>query len=147
MLNLNIVPDDDSLWTIHPTYSNAQINEDVGLDIPMSKTWVVPGNVRSFTVDLGFKCSANHGWLLIPRSSISKTTLRLANSVGIIDKNYTGKVIAKLDNLSEKEVILDYGKCFFQIVAFDGNLPLYNVVKNLNNTRRGSGGFGSTTNF
>lgn len=147
MLHLNIVPDDDALWTTHPTYTNAQINQDVGLDIPLSTTIVVPADARSFTIDLGFKCSANHGWMLLPRSSISKTTLRLANSVGIIDKTYTGKVIAKVDNLSGKDVILDYGKCFFQIVAFDGILPSFTIVKSINSTRRGSGGFGSTTQY
>ena len=78
MLHLNIVPDDDDLWVNHPTYTNAQINEDVGLDIPLSKTIVVPADARSFTIDLGFKCDASHGWMLLPRSSISKTTLRLA---------------------------------------------------------------------
>ena len=147
MLHLNIVSDDDDLWTNHPTYTNAQINEDVGLDIPLSTTVVVPADARSFTIDLGIKCNASHGWMLLPRSSISKTTLRLANSVGIIDKSYTGKVIAKVDNLSEKDVTLGYGKCFFQVVAFDGILPSFTIVQSLNSTRRGSGGFGSTTQY
>ena len=147
MLHLNIVPDDNDLWTNHPTYTNAKINQDVGLDIPMPTTIIVPADARSFAIDLGFKCDASHGWILIPRSSISKTTLRLANSVGIIDKNYTGKVIAKVDNLSEKNVTLDFGKCFFQIVAFDGILPSFNIVQSIKSTRRGSGGFGSTTQY
>ena len=147
MLHLDILPDDETLWIKHPTYSNAATNDDVGLDIPMSTTSIVPANARSFTIDLGFKCNANHGWMLVPRSSISKTTLRLANSVGIIDKNYTGKVIAKVDNLSDKDVTICRGKCFFQIVAFDGVLPSFTIVKLIKSTQRGNGGFGSTTQF
>ena len=145
MLHLHIVPDDDTLWTVHPTYTNAVKNEDVGLDIPIACTVVVPANARSFKVDLGFKCNASHGWMLLPRSSISKTTLRLANSVGIIDKNYTGKILAKGDNLSKEEGVLEYGKCYFQIVAFDGVLPTFSVEKTIADTRRGNNGFGSTT--
>lgn len=36
-------------------------------------------------------------YYLYPRSSISKTPLRMANSVGIIDSGYRGKIMAKVD--------------------------------------------------
>jgi len=145
MLNLNILADDSDLWTKHPTFDNALENQDVGLDIPMSVYVTVPENARSFTIDLGFKCESSHGWMLIPRSSICKTSLRLSNSVGIIDKSYRGKVMAKVDNLSDKPVILEKSKCYFQIVSFDGNLPNFFIVSEINTSLRGSGGFGSTT--
>ena len=38
-------------------------------------------------------------YYMFPRSSISKTPLRLANSVGIIDSGYRGTLIAKVDIL------------------------------------------------
>lgn len=38
-------------------------------------------------------------YYLYPRSSISKTPFRLANSVGIIDAGYRGHVIAKVDDI------------------------------------------------
>ena len=146
MLELKINVDNIFVWDKHPTYSNALINEDVGLDIPMSDTIIVPKKTKAFTVDLGFKCESNHGWMLIPRSSISKTPLRLANSVGIIDKSYRGKVMVKVDNILKSDFTLEEGKCYFQIVAFDGNLPSFKIVNNISSTKRGSGGFGSTTN-
>ena len=48
---------------------------------------------------LGMKCcmlkkGAPCGYYLYPRSSISKTKMRLANSVGIIDAGYRGELIA-----------------------------------------------------
>ena len=58
----------------------------------------VPAKSKAFTVDLGFKAEQNFGYMLVPRSSISKTPLRLANSIGIIDKSYRGKVMVKVDN-------------------------------------------------
>ena len=144
-LTLNIVPDIPYNWINHPTYYNACANHDVGLDIPMNSDITVPGNTRAFKVDMGFKANQTHGYMLVPRSSISKTPLRLANSIGIIDKNYTGKVLVKLDNVNKNDFILKSGECYFQIVAFDGNLPKFNIVDNVQETRRGSGGFGSTT--
>lgn len=145
MLSLNIVPDNENMWVEHPTYKTAKKNQDVGLDIPLVNTQVVPKNAKAFKVDLGFKAEPSHGYMLIPRSSISKTPLRLANSIGIIDKSYRGKVLVKVDNVSDKDFTLNSGECYFQIVAFNGYLPSYNIVNTINETERGDGGFGSTT--
>ena len=43
------------------------------------------------------------GFYLYPRSSISRTPLRLANSVGIIDPSYRGCILAALENTSDEE--------------------------------------------
>ena len=144
-LYLNIIADNEDTWNNHPTYKNAMINEDVGLDIPMNYSVTIPPNSKSYQIDLGFKAEQTHGYMLIPRSSISKTPLRLANSIGIIDKSYRGKVMVKLDNISNVAFTLQEGSCYFQIVAFNGNLPIFNLVKDISTTIRGSGGFGSTT--
>jgi len=133
-------------WQNHPTYKKAKKNEDVGLDIPMLNDIIVPENAISFKIPLGIKTEPSHGYMLIPRSSIIKTTLRLSNSVGIIDKSYRGELMAVVDNIDNSSVQLKAGACYFQIVAFDGNLPSYNLIDHLSSTTRGSGGFGSTTN-
>ena len=143
-LFINVDPDIDTHWRNHPTYQKAKKNEDVGLDIPNLVPIVVPANAISFKIDLGFKASPSHGYMLVPRSSISKTGLRLANSIGIIDKNYRGKVMVVVDNVSNEDVVLKEGSCYFQIVAFDGFLPRYQIDNVGTDTSRGSGGFGST---
>lgn len=135
-----------SSWKNHPTYKNAKINEDVGLDVPMQSTVIVPPDCLSFKVDLEFVGEPNHGYLLVPRSSLgSKTSLRMSNSIGIMDKSYRGTVIAVVDNIGNEEVILQEGACYFQIVSFDGKLPKYQLKNVDPNTNRGAGGFGSTT--
>ena len=144
-LHMKIVPDNTSIWEKHPTYINAKINEDCGLDIPMCFTVNIPANSKAYTVDLGFKAEQNYGYMLVPRSSISKTPLRLANSIGIIDKKYRGKVMVKLDNNSDEDFTLHKGQCYFQIVAFNGQLPFYRLAEDVSMTERGEGGFGSTT--
>ena len=145
-MKINIeVLGDKSYWVNHPTYKKAKKNQDVGLDIPMLKKFIVPSNISSFKIPLGIKTEPNHGYMLIPRSSIVKTSIRLSNSVGIIDKSYRGELMAVVDNIGMGEVELKEGSCYFQIVAFDGNLPTYTLVDSLTETERGSGGFGSTT--
>ena len=136
---------DKNFWVNHPTYNKAKKNEDIGLDIPMLNDVIVPSHSISFRIPLGIKTEPTHGYMLIPRSSIIKTTLRLANSVGIIDKSYRGEVMAVVDNIGTDNVCLKTGSCYFQIVAFDGNLPTYTLKDELSSTTRGSGGFGSTT--
>lgn len=145
MLKLNILSDNKFPWINHPTYKNALENQDCGLDIPMLQDILVPNGCKAFSVNLGIKISSNHGYMLVPRSSISKTPLRLSNSIGIIDKNYRGYIIAKVDNISNSDFILEKDKCYFQIISFDGNLPEYHLVNEIDETNRGSGGFGSTT--
>jgi dUTP pyrophosphatase len=144
-LELKVIVDNKNLWVNHPTYEKAKQNEDSGLDIPMPSTIIVPAKSKAFTVDLGYKAEQNFGYMLVPRSSISKTPLRLSNSIGIIDKSYRGKVMVKIDNNSNSDFNMNEGSCYFQIVSFSGILPKYKLVDNINNTKRGDGGFGSTT--
>lgn len=128
----------------HPTYKKAMTNSDVGLDIPMQKSILVPPNARSYKINLDFKACPTHGYMLVPRSSISKTNIRLANSIGIIDKKYRGDIMVAVDNIGDSDVLLQEGCCYFQIVAFDGNLPKYQIDDVNTDTSRGDGGFGST---
>ena len=84
------------------------------------------------------------GYYIYPRSSISKTPLRLANSVGIIDSGYRGELMAVVDNQSAEDYIIKRGQRLFQVCAGD----LTPIIKihfcELNSTERGEGGFGST---
>ena len=136
VLTLKIIPDTDQYWrhVVHPTYNKALKNEDSGLDIPMQSTVIVPAKSKAYTVDLGISTEPTHGYMLVPRSSICKTPLRLANSIGIIDKSYRGKLLVKVDNNSNKDFEMESGKCYFQIVAFDGYLPEYTIVEKISNS-------------
>jgi dUTP pyrophosphatase len=87
----------------------------------------------------------NTGYYLYPRSSLSKTPLRLANSVGIIDAGYRGNVIGMFD--SQTDYVVSPGERLVQICA-PGLIPIYvTIVDEIDelkmNTERGSGGFGS----
>jgi dUTP pyrophosphatase len=129
---------------------NTRRRTDSGLDIPMLAEKVT--NLLH-TFEFGMKIAAMKNGqpapcLLLPRSSISGTPLRLANSIGLIDAGYRGELKAKVDVLSEFHVA--NASRYFQICAHDV-MPWDDIVivSNENSLpaapdNRGSGGFGST---
>ena len=84
-------------------------------------------------------------YYIYPRSSIGKTPLRLANSVGIIDSQYRGNLIVQIDNISSESYLIKRGQRLFQICSRDLT-PFINVciVNKLDETARGTNGIGST---
>jgi dUTPase len=116
-----------------------------------------PDNVNK--LDFKIICSAqitntetnktyNTGYYMYPRSSISKTRLRLANSVGIIDAGYRGHIMAMLDVIGNKDYEGKAYERYIQICA-PGLIPIIvEIVDNIEalgeKTHRGQGGFGST---
>ena len=87
------------------------------------------------------------GYPMHPRSSLSKTALRLANSTGIIDAGYRGPLIGMFDCIVDSCVIESYTR-LLQVCA-PGLMPIYvRVIDSLDElgpeTSRGEGGFGST---
>jgi dUTP pyrophosphatase len=83
--------------------------------------------------------------LLVPRSSISGTPFRLANSIGLIDSGYRGDVKAKVDVLSNG--VVENGSRLFQICSHDfmpwDSVLIVNELPAAQDNR-GEGGFGST---
>jgi len=94
------------------------------------------------------------GYYLYPRSSIAKTPLILANSVGIIDANYRGNIIAALryipryqDLKSDTQPVytIEKGSRLVQICGPTLEPIRVKLVETMDtNTDRASGGFGST---
>jgi dUTP pyrophosphatase len=84
-------------------------------------------------------------FLLMPRSSISKTPMRMANSVGLIDAGYRGVLLGAVD--FKEDFTAGAGERYFQIVGAD-LLPwkAIHIVEEIPGgpTLRGEGGFGST---
>lgn len=85
----------------------------------------------------------SHFWLL-PRSSIYKTGLMMANSTGVIDKSYRGELKAPVWSMTGKSTV-HKGDRLFQIVAPDmGWIRHVRIVASLSETDRGADGFGSS---
>jgi len=144
---MNVLLVDNSLQEIYETRIKSQFSlEDSGFYIVCPENITIKANSIG-KIKLGIKCEPleKHGYWLLPRSSIYKTPLRLCNSVGLIDCQYRGEIMAIVDNISNQDFTIKRGDILFQL-AFP-NLQYFKVylVDKVNNTTRGSGGFGSTT--
>lgn len=85
----------------------------------------------------------SHFWLM-PRSSIYKSGLIMANSTGVIDKSYRGELKAPVWSMTANSDVAR-GDRLFQIVAPDmGWIRNVRIVESMPGTERGAGGFGST---
>jgi dUTP pyrophosphatase len=83
-------------------------------------------------------------FMLVPRSSIFRTPLRQANNIGIIDSGYRGRIMVPVDNRSGEDYIIKNGERLFQLVHPSLKPISIEIVEELDETERGSGGFGST---
>ncbi len=145
-----LIKTNDFSTPFYTTISNLN-TENSGFDLYCVRDQIIASNYTT-CIDFEICCqllneneNTYSAYLLMPRSSIVKTPLRLANSVGLIDKNYTGQIKAYVDNISSTSFEIKKGTRLFQIVK--SNLePIYSVeiVSELRKTDRGNGGFGST---
>jgi dUTP pyrophosphatase len=80
-----------------------------------------------------------------PRSGLAfKNGITVLNSPGTIDSDYRGEVKVILINLSEDEFTINNGERICQMVIQKCLQIEWEVTDLLNDTKRGSGGFGHT---
>jgi dUTP pyrophosphatase len=144
------------LYKDHATYHKG----DSGLDLFIIQDEVIPAG-QTKIVDLGiccqlrkqtFSCIFNklmsekyYSYTMYPRSSISKTPLRIANSVGLCDAAYTGTLKAALHNTDPiNDFTIKKGERYVQLAYPNLEEVTFMLVDELRDTTRGSGGFGST---
>ncbi len=119
---------------------------DAGFDLKARKYMsVFPQDTQFVPTGVCVEIPVGFVGLLFPRSSISKTPLRMANSVGVIDSGFTGEIQVPLYNTSEVEIVdVDKYERIAQLVIVPiGDVSL-EIVEELEETDRGDGGFGST---
>jgi len=80
-----------------------------------------------------------------PRSGLAaKYGVSIVNSPGTIDADYRGEVSVILINLGQDEFVVNNGDRIAQMVISKYERAQMQEVKNLDKTKRGAGGFGST---
>jgi len=94
----------------------------------------------------GVKVKPAEGWYfdMVPRSSMSKRGYILANSVGIIDRAYTGPIMAAFKKTEPDAEDIKPGERLVQIIPRPIVHFKFELVEELDETVRGAGGFGST---
>jgi len=105
---------------------------------------------RIYLFDTGISAQISQGYYLeiVPRSSIINTDFMMANSIGVIDPDYRGKIFVPLryigENNGEKEANALLNTRIAQLLIRQLPSCEIAVVEELNTTVRGEGGFGSS---
>jgi dUTP pyrophosphatase len=129
-----------------PSYATDGSN---GLDLTATAVIVHPDYVEVRTA-ISVEIPKGYVGLLFPRSSITKTNMMLGNSVGVIDSDYRGEIMFRFKVLEDSRNVFKYTKIYKQGEKVGQLLlvaaPKLEVeeVKDLEETERGDGGFGST---
>lgn len=108
---------------------------------------VIPrGAIKVIPLGIATEVSSNDVAMFIyPRSGLStKNGITLANSVGLIDADYRGEWKVSLINNGNESFEVTNGMRIAQLVVMNVLSPSIVEVDELNNTERGTGGFGST---
>jgi len=122
--------------------------DDAGFDLYCPDQLLIEPKETTL-IKMGIACEMTDDYLptsymLVPRSSIYKTPLRMANSIGIIDAGYRGEIMAAVDNISDEDYMVSPGDRLFQLVHPSLYPITASLAKELSDTKRGDGGFGST---
>lgn len=129
-----------------PTYASEGA---AGMDISSVNHYrIEPGN-REF-ISTGLRCAIPYGYQLEvrPRSGLAfRNGISIVNSPGTIDSDYRGEIMVVLINHGDEDFIIIEGDRIAQLVLMPA--PQATIVEveegvQLDNTKRGEGGFGST---
>ncbi len=113
---------------------------DAGMDMTAVEAFE-SGNYITYRTGLSIEIPHGYVGMLFPRSSVYKKEQILANSVGVIDSGYRGEVMFKFTKSTNQYAV---GDRIGQIIIIPYPQIEFEEVRELSETHRGSGGFGST---
>jgi dUTP pyrophosphatase len=114
---------------------------DLPVDIPPFKS-VLIGTGLSFAIPFPIDCEIR------PRSGLARShSLIILNAPGTLDPDYRGELGVLLMNLGTEIFRVEKGMRIAQLVFKPVEIPQFLEAEELPDTRRGSGGFGSTGLF
>jgi dUTP pyrophosphatase len=138
---LEIVRDDPTLAL--PAYARPG---DAGLDLAAAATVTLPPAGRRL-VPTGLRVAIPEGYagLVLPRSGLAlRAGVTVLNAPGLIDSGYRGEIGVLLVNHGAEAVTINRGERIAQLVIQPVARAVVVEVRALEETGRGTGGFGST---
>ena len=124
------------------TAESAGLDLSAHLDQPCE---INPGQIVKIPTGIAIAFEKGTVGLVYPRSGLaSKYGITLANCVGVIDSDYRGEILVPVTNHSTEPFTIQNGDRIAQLVVSPILLPEIEVMEELDETERGSGGFGST---
>ncbi len=115
---------------------HAAIDEPVTVDV---------GQIVKIPSGIAISLPHGHEAQIRPRSGLaSNRGLGIPNAPGTIDRDYTGELIVALVNLGRAPVVIEPKMRIAQLVVAPVARCAVQEVEELDETKRGAGGFGST---
>lgn len=127
-----------------PSYGSASA---AGADLYSAEEEIVikPGETKLVHTGLAMEIPEGYVGLIYARSGIAtKRGLAPANKVGVIDSDYRGEIMVSIYNHSSETQTIAAGERVAQIVITPYLTVNFVESEELDDTLRGSGGFGST---
>jgi dUTP pyrophosphatase len=119
-----------------------------GMDLTANVNKVIeiqPGKSEIIPTGLALSIPKNYEIQIRPRSGLAaKNQISVLNTPGTIDEDYRGEIKVILINLGEKKFVIEKGLRIAQMVLCPVIKAELEEVDELDETKRGSGGFGST---
>lgn len=128
-------------WAIMPTRAH---EFDAGLDLysAYDDVYIFPRESELFDTGVHIQLPKNTAGFLKSKSGLN--VKHGITSEGVIDVGYVGSIMVKLYNHGDKPYLVRKGDKISQLVILPCLLPELEVVDSLEDTERGTGGFGST---
>lgn len=116
---------------------------DAGMDLRSRENKVIYKH-NSATFDTGVHMAIPEGYVGFLKSKSGLNVNHGLKGEGVIDSGYTGSIVVKLYNDGDQDYEVKRGDKISQIVIIPVLLDGVREVKNLEDSERGSNGFGST---
>ncbi len=118
---------------------------DAGADLRAAEDYIIRPHTAEL-VDTGIRIAIPQGYfgMVVSRSGHGKHRISLANRVGIIDSDYRGNIMVRLENLGDTDFVIKRLDRVAQLIITPCLLPDFVLSEELDQTARGTGGFGST---
>ncbi len=131
---------------ITPTYGSAGAAGADLYALPTGERITIPPHTTTL-IHTGIAAAIPKGYvgLIYARSGMaSKRDLAPANKVGVIDSDYRGEIMVALHNHGEDARTVEPGERIAQLVIAPVMQVAFAEIDDLDDTARGTGGFGST---
>ena len=141
MIKVKIISD-SGIYPEYETEGSAGMDIRAYIDEPVI---IKPGERKLIPTGLRIQLPAGYEAQIRARSGLAiRNGITLINAIGTIDSDYRGEIKVGLVNLSDEDHVIENGDRIAQMVISEYKRAVLEPAEDLEETERGSGGFGHT---
>ena len=116
---------------------------DSGADLFALERTVIPArSITKVRTGIAVELPENTSGIIWGKSSVESKGIK--TMAGLVDAPYRGELLVCMYNLNETDFVFEAGQKVAQLVVLPTLYPSFEEAKELTDTTRGTGGFGST---